>query len=195
MKTFGFVVPLLLLLAPAAATAQNAAPLFAGFQTFCVATGGDPVAVEDAVEAAGGKSHGVPDDYEPGSAVSIAAWEYRLGDEDMTIVAGTQSIPDAHGGPPRDATACIIEGEARDDAGAAAIKQWVAVPPSRVMARDATVTWFDFRVGAGGVRMPVPSDRTAYDTAVAAGQIWSLVLRQSQTVTSVQLVHIVPERR
>jgi hypothetical protein len=31
--------------------------------------------------------------------------------------------------------------------------------------------------------------------AVAAGEIWSLALRQSQTSTSVQVVHIVPEKK
>ena len=180
-------------LAPAAAAAQDA-PLFASFQTFCVATGGAPVAVEDAVEAAGGKSAAVSDDLEPGSAVSLGAWSYRAGDEDMTIVAGTQAIPDAMGGPPRATATCIVEAEARDDASAAAIKQWVGVAPAHVTARDMTVTRFDFRQ-AGAAHVPVPADRTGYAAAVAAGQVWSLVLRQSQTLTSVQLIHIAPEGR
>ena len=181
----------LLLLAPAAATAEDA-PLYASFQKFCVATGGTPVAVEDAMEAAGGKMRSAPDDSEPGSAVSIAAWDYRAGGEDMTIVAGTERIP-AQGGVLRDATACVIEAQARDDAGAFAIRQWVGVPPSHVQSGDTLVTRFDFRV-AGGVRTAAPVDRAAYGDAAAAGQIWSLILRQSQTLTSVHLIHIVPEQ-
>jgi hypothetical protein len=192
MRRLAVILPLLLL-APTAAAAEDS-PFYADFMAFCVATGAAPGAVEDAVEAAGGKARNVPDDMEPGSAISVGAWEYRTGGEDMTIVEGTQSIPDAHGGPPRDATACIIEAQARDDAGAFAIKQWTGVAPSHVETRDATVTRFDFRQ-AGGVHTPVPADRAIYDTAVANGEIWKLVLRQSQLLTAVQLVHIVPESK
>ncbi len=190
MKRFAFAAVLLLLM-PVAASAADA-PLYTSFLAVCVATGGAMGAVEDAVEAAGGKSISAPDDLEPGSAVSIAAWEYRTGGEDLTVVAGTQNIPDANGGKPRDATACIIQSQPRDDAGAFAIKQWVGVPPSHIETRETTVTRFDFRI-AGAAHTPAPADRSAYDAAVSTGQIWSLVLRQTEQATSVQFIHIVPE--
>lgn len=183
----------LLLLTPVAALAEDP-PLYATFLKVCVATDGDPGAVQDAVDALGGKSINTPDDLEPGSAVSIASWDYRMSGVDMTVVAGTQSIPDPNGGPPRSATACIVQAQPRDDMGAFAIKQWVGVPPTHIETRETTVTRFDFRAG-GGTHTAVPADRSAYSAAISAGQIWSLVLRQTQLSTSVQLIHIVPEAK
>jgi hypothetical protein len=183
--------PLALLLFAAGASAQEA-PLYASFQAFCVATGGAAGPVQDAVEGAGGKAAAVSDDLEPGSDVSMGAWTLRAGGEDMTVVAGTQSFADAAGGRPRDAATCIVQAEGRDDASAAALKQWAGVPPSHILSREMTTTRFDFRQ-TGTSHAPVPADRPGYDAAVAAGQIWSLVLRQGQSRTSVQLIHIAPQ--
>jgi len=183
-------VPLLLAASSAAAQAPEA-PLYAAFQAFCIATGGVPDAVNDAVEQAGGKAHTGQD--LPGESTDATAWDIRADGEDLTIVAGTERIPDTLGGPPRDATVCVIDALGRDDASVAAIKQWTGVAPSHVSVRQSTMTAFDFRQ-VGGARGPVPADPAQRAAAVAAGQIWSLALRQSQTNTSVQIVHIVPER-
>lgn len=181
-----------LLVLPVAARAQDTAPLYNAMQTFCVATGGVPDAVVDAVSQAGGTGRTEQD--VSGASTDSTAWNYRAGDEDMIVVAGTEHIPDAAGGPARDATICIVEAEDRDDASAAAIKQWVGVAPSHMSVRALTVTTFDYRQ-VHAVRTPVPADAAAHAAAIAAGEIWSLALRQSQTATSVQIVHIVPEAK
>jgi hypothetical protein len=176
MKRFGWVLVLLTLVAgPAPAT--DAAPLYAIFQQFCIATGAKPEAVEAALRAAGWVKASQPD--------GSVSWQRSPTDHALRINTGTATTDNGRGH-------CMAVNEAADDASVVAIQKWVGVTPD--VSGDAVMTsyFYVFRE-AGGVRSALPdNDRAAQADAETKGEAWVLVLDRARAGAIAYLGHGLP---
>ncbi|HWD26994.1 MAG TPA: hypothetical protein VG387_07510 [Rhizomicrobium sp.] len=128
--------------------------LFDDFQTFCVATKADPAAVKRAVEGAGWIAQSGP------RATTIAipsvqqsahqakqTWRRTVGGRTMKISAATLLVPATiYWGTETSFQCDVTSVDAKDDAGLAAVRKWIAVPQN---GADPAITSFDFRVAGG----------------------------------------------
>jgi hypothetical protein len=189
-----WLVPILIA-AVAALTANalgqpQAPPLFAAFQAFCVDTGAKPDAVEVAVEVAGGIRHTGPSYTASPSPMTETSWKLNMSGHDMIVSTGTMHPP-ARPGRLSYTTSCIIDSFANEDASVAAIGAWAGVPASNdSLSSGPAIYKYDF-LEQDSRRSELPTDKTAYNTALAKGRVWSLVVIRSGNGASVQLTHYV----
>src|SRR5215470_18600705 len=182
------LIATLAILAAGADAQVHDPPLFAAFKAFCVDTGARPDAVKSAVEAAGGKQHAPPGATAWPFPMTVTSWDITTGGHSLSVSAGTQQAPPVQNRPGENSNQCIMRSFVNEDASIEAIRSWVGVPPAHISQGSPTSYFFDYQE-LGSARSTLPAAKIAYDTAKAAGRIWSLVVLQSQDGASVQLVH------
>ena len=164
-------------------------PLFAAFKAFCVDTGASPDAVKSAVEAAGGKQHGLPGATALPDRITVTTWDITTGGHSMYVTAGTQQVPPIQNRPEENSNDCIVSSFVNEDASIEAIRNWVGVTPAHISRGNQIIYYFAYQE-LGSARSTWPADKVAYDLARVEGRIWLLVVIQAQDGGSVHLSHI-----
>jgi hypothetical protein len=162
-------------------------PLFAAFKSFCVNTGGGPDAVKPAVEMAGGKQFKPPTSSGATYSMTVASWLVTIDGHKMLVSAGTSHQRHASGRV-SDSNSCTINSDANEDGSIAEIQRWVGVPPNSISTADST--YYDYQE-QGSARLPLPTDKEAVKSIMAAGHAWTLVvIRPDANSASIHLTHL-----
>lgn len=169
----------------AATPASAEPPLFDDFQTFCVATRAEPEAIKQAVAAASGITPGGPIS---SGATDMEIWSHRV--DGQVVFVGTSTTHDAADDkiPARDMQACLLRRRVNDEAGVAAIRNWVQVQPYEV-SRGAKTTYRFLFQWNGDRRSAMPEGDDAQLPLDAAGLVWSLHIDVSDDNVVVELLH------
>lgn len=185
MKSLGFILIVILCATFDGPASADELSLFSAFQSFCVNTGGGADAVKPAVEMAGGKLLKPPTS--SGSPYPQTVMSWSIADHKMIVSAGTSHQPY---GPDRvsDSNHCTVDSFADEDGSIAKIQEWIGLPASPYSTPDQI--YYDYQE-QGGVRRPLPEDKSATAAIMAAGQSWTLTMRRpTGGPTSVQLMHL-----
>jgi hypothetical protein len=185
MRGLGFILIVVFMAAFGVQAQADELPLLAAFKSFCVNTGGGPDAVKPAVEMAGGKQFKSASSDSP-YPMTVASWSVTIGGHKMMVSTGT-SRPPLSAGRVGNTTDCTIVSFANEDTSIAKIQEWVRVPPDS--SSDAGSIFYGYQEQRE-VRSPLPTDKRAMGSLMAAGHIWSLVIRRPTTdFASIQLIH------
>lgn len=184
-------VTVLATLVSSADAQKSATPLLDAVRTFCIATGAHPYAVRDAVLKAGGKAlHPFAATMQP-FPMTVTSWEFIANGHDLTISAGTATIPPSATSPQRINDNCIITSRVNEDASIAALQKWIGVAPDTISPGELAMSFYSY-VEESAAHAPVPAEGAAYRAAVAQGRIWSVTLQRSANYASVQMFNVQP---
>jgi len=172
------------LLSGSVSAATSDPPLLAAFKTFCMETQAVPDAVKAAVEAAGGVSPRPPAATDWPFHMTTQSWNLTLRGHRMMIGSGTMHTAASGRTPAMDSLDCDIHGGPDDEAGLAAVADWIGVP---VSSRDGDeLTYYEF-VERDGRRVSVTEQDALRD--LESGGFWTLVLIRFPSSASLQLVY------
>jgi hypothetical protein len=160
-------------------------PLFTAFKSFCVNTGGAPDAIRPAVEMAGGKPFKSASSDSP-HPMTTQSWSITIDGHKMMVSAGTSRRPYSQGRI-FEAYDCTINSFADEESSIAKIQEWAGVSPDS--SSSAESIYYDYQEQKD-VRSPMPADKAARESIMAAGHAWTLVVRRpARDFASVQLMH------
>lgn len=179
-------------------------PFFTAFKTFCIDTGADYVAIQAAVERAGGTVYAAPDDSTVlalrNSAVPprIGMWRIVWHNQRLEVQASTfwpNLKPPAPAKDKAILSDCKVRSATRESASVNAISAWAGVPPQPRSLQDVKLypdsRSFDFQM-VGNVHMAVANE-TQRRQAITEGRHWGLFVYMNGGSTDVALSRELPE--
>jgi len=168
-----------------AAAAANAS-LFDAFQKYCVSTN----AQVDAVAAAVGRDHGVPEritvDVKPGTrmlAWDIPGLDYWLAVNVVDGAAGPSLPPGTH-------SAVCVAVEKKDATGSlTALREWIGLSPNKQTTGKGSIIYEYAFTLHGSEHIAQSSDPALFAEAVKNGGAWRLMAGGSEAGGSIALAH------
>jgi hypothetical protein len=173
---------------PAAHAQGDSKAFYDAFRTFCADPGARPDSVRAAVEAAPFATPVHP----PASTttpypMTTAGWNINWNGHTFTVNAGTSQAPYS----PKlvmGTVSCVISSRINEDAGIAAIREWVGVQSDPNSPFSAGITYYSYRENGSG-RTTIVGDDAAFKSAMTEGNAWLLTVIQKPDFASVQLMH------
>jgi hypothetical protein len=182
------IFAIVITLSPAAHAQGNREAFYDAFKTFCADTGARPDSVRAAVEAAPFATPIQP----PASTtnpypMTAAGWNVNWNGHPFTVNTGTSQAP--HG--PKlvmGTVSCVISSRTNEDAGIAAIREWVGVQSDPGSSSSSGVKYYSYREDGSG-RTTIIGDDAAFKSSKNEGKAWLLTVIQKADFASVQLMH------